>query len=257
MAINIQAKQDVSYLFSGLSSNSSDSLSGFITSGALTEYSNIKSGTYSKLMKAYYSEAAGDEVKSIAGKDAAATEEAKAYAKVQTASDALKEAADVLYESGEDSLFAMKQITSTDENGVETTTEGYDVAGIYKAVSSFVDNYNATVSAAESSGNDDLIKKAENMANRTIANLKTLKSVGITLSEKGVLAVDKETFTGANMSTVKNLFQGVGSYGYNVSAQASMMNFAAQHAATNGSSYSASGEYSNSFSSGNLFESWF
>lgn len=255
MAINIQMKQDVSYLFSGLNNN--NTTSSILGSDFLSQYASIKNGSYSKLMKAYFSECASDEVKSLADKDVSATEDAKSYAKVQSTSDALKESADALLESGEESLFAMKEIAVTDENGVETKKEGYDTESIYKAVSSFVTNYNATVRAAGDSGNDSLINKAENMANRTISNLKQLSSVGISMSESGVLSIDRETFMDANMSTVKGLFQGVGSYGYNISAQASLMNYAAQHAANSGSSYNAAGKYSSSFSSGNLFETWF
>lgn len=256
MAINVRMKQDVSYLFSGLN-NKNNMTANLLGSDFLGQYASIKNGTYSKLMKAYFSECAGEDVKSLAEKEVSSTEEAKSYAKVQSSSDALKESADALLQEGEKSLFAVKEIKTTDENGVETVKEGYDTAGIYKAVSNFVSNYNATVQAAEESGNRSLINKAENMANRTITNLKSLSAVGISMSEDGVLSVDKDAFMKADMSKVKNLFQGMGSYGYGISAQASMMNFAAQNAANSSSSYNAAGSYSGNFSSGNLFESWF
>ena len=56
----------------------------------------------------------------------------------------------------------------------------------------------------------------------TIANSKQLAKIGITMKNDGTLSLDKDTFMKADMNTVKNLFQGNGSYGYRVSAQSSM-----------------------------------
>ena len=50
MSINIQAKTNYSFLFSGLSSSASNALSG----NWLADYASIKNGSYAKLMKAYY-----------------------------------------------------------------------------------------------------------------------------------------------------------------------------------------------------------
>ena len=50
MSINIQAKTNYSFLFSGLSSSASNALSG----NWLADYASIKNGSYGKLMKAYY-----------------------------------------------------------------------------------------------------------------------------------------------------------------------------------------------------------
>ena len=50
MSINIQAKTNYSFLFSGLSSTASNAAS----SNWLADYASIKNGSYAKLMKAYY-----------------------------------------------------------------------------------------------------------------------------------------------------------------------------------------------------------
>ena len=47
MSINIQAKTNYSFLFSGLSSSASNALSG----NWLADYASIKNGSYGKLMK--------------------------------------------------------------------------------------------------------------------------------------------------------------------------------------------------------------
>jgi hypothetical protein len=255
MSINIQAKSDVSYLFSSLgSSSSSNSLSNF-----LSDYASIKNGSYAKLMKAYYSSSASDSVKSIAKNSTASTstssltdEESKTYAKVQTTTDALKDAADALLDK---SLFAEKDITTKDENGVESTAKGYDTDAIYKAVDSFVTSYNSVVKAADDIEDTTTARRVVNMTSSTVSNTKSLAAVGITVNEDGTLTLDKDSLQKADVSKVKTLFNGTGSYGYQVSAQASLINYAADSVINKGI-YTTSGTYSTLFSSGNLFNSY-
>lgn len=256
MAINIQTKTDYSFLFSNLGTGKN--------SGAnlnfLSDYSAIKNGSYGKLMKAYYRADSSDEIKKLASssnKTTATDEEKKGLAKVQTATDALKESADKLFETGKDSVFNKKQITTKDENGVETTTQGYDTEAIYKAVNSFVNNYNDVIKAVDNSGNERVSDKAMSLANGTVSNLNSLKKLGITMNEDATLSIDKDAFMKADMNTAKNLFNGVGSYGYRVSAQASMINFMADNEAAKTGIYNAGGTVNNTYSSGSLFSTLF
>lgn len=255
MSINIQAKADVSYLFSSLGSGAA----GVANSNFLSDYASIKNGSYAKLMKAYYSECAGDSVKSVVKSNKTAStamtsEESRAYAKVQTNSDALKEAADALLSK---SLFEKKDITTTDENGAETTVKGYDADAIYKAVNSFVTSYNSVISATGETDNSTVARRVTNMTNETASNQKALSNMGISVNKDGTLSLDKDTFMKADMTKVKSLFNGSGSYGYQVSAQASLINYAADNAISKGSSYSVNGSYSYGFSNGNLFNTYF
>lgn len=256
MAINIQAKSDVSFLFSGLGGGAS-SVAG---SNFLGDYMSIKNGSYTKLMKAYYGGTKTNESVKSAVKDNSALkavqtkEEAKKYAKVQSTSDALKESADALLGRA---LYEQKDIVTKDKDGNETTVKGYDTDAIYKAVNSFVTDYNSVVKAADSADDDKIATRAGFMANQSISNLKSLLAVGISMNADGTLALDKDSFMKADMSKVKKLFNGAGSYGYQVSAQASMINFAADRAAKRGSSYTMTGSYSTNFSNGNLYNSYF
>lgn len=255
MSINIHLKQDVSFLFSSLGSGAA-SVAG---SNFLSDYASIKNGSYAKLMKAYYSENASDSVKSLAnrstGKRAVKTsEETQAYAQVQKTSDSLKDSADALLARG---LYEKKDIVTKDENGLETTVKGYDTDKIYKALNSFVNNYNSVVKAAEDTGDDTLIRRTSSMANQSVSNAKGLNSIGITINENGTLSLDKDSFMKADMGKVKTLFGSSGSYGYQVSAQASMINFSADRAANRGSSYNTTGSYTSNFVNGNLFNSYF
>ena len=257
MSINIQAKRDVSFLFPSLGSGAA-SVAG---SSFLSDYASIKNGSYAKLMKAYYSETANDSVKSAAGKSVSnragakkTSEETKAYTKVQTASDALKESADALLDK---SLFKKKDITTTDEDGNKTTVKDYDTDSIYKAVNSFVKDYNSVINAMDGTKDDTLERRVDYMNSQSSRNKKNLEAVGISINKDGTLAIDKDTFMKSDMTRVKSLFGENGSYGYQVSAQASLINYAADHAANRGSSYTTTGSYASGFKNGNLFNSYF
>ncbi len=255
MSINIQAKTNYSFLFSGLSSAASNAASG----NWLADYASIKNGSYGKLMKAYYGKgnnASQTAASTITKKNTATDTAKKALAKVETATDALKESADALLATGKKDLFAQKDITTKDENGVESTTKGYDTNAIYNAVNSFVKDYNSVMSAVDNVSDSSVNNRTEAMGNATIANSKQLAKIGITLKNDGTLSLDKDTFMKADMATVKNLFQGNGSYGYRVSAQSSMINFAADHASTRTSLYTGTAGTIGTYNAGNLFSSY-
>lgn len=259
MNINFAMNTNYSFLFSSLG-NSSNGSSGGMNLNFLSDYASIKNGSYGKLMKAYYSQNSSDSVNKLASNvnnNTVSKTEKTALTKVQTATDALKESADILLENGSKSVFAQKDITTKDENGVETTTKGYDVDAIYKAVNDYVTNYNSVIKTANDSQNDMVITKASSLATSTYANSNLLSKIGITMNEDSTLAIDKDTFKNANMTTVKSLFNGSGSYGYRASAQASLINFAADREATRNNTYTLSGTLNTAYNSGNLFDSIF
>lgn len=235
MRITIQSKTDYSYLFSNLSSSTSSS-SGIFSGSFLSDYASIKNGSYAKLMKAYYAETgSSDSVSSLVKKTTGTTsDDAKSIAKVQTTTDALKDSADELLESK-----------------AETTEELYD------GVSKFVSTYNAVIEAVDDVSNSSVVSRTTNMSNSTTASIKSLNAIGITMEEDGTLSLDKETFLKADVSSVKSLFTSNGSYGYRTSAYASLINYAADSAANATNTYTVSGTYSNYFSSGNLYSSYF
>ncbi len=264
MAINITAKTDYSYLFSGLSNTSS---SGVEDLSFLSDYASIKNGSYGKLMKAYYSESASDSVKELAQNSsqtdksdstgALTKEEATALTKVQSATDELKESADALLETGGKSVFQMVDMLTKDENGVETTTQDYDREAIYSAVNQFVTDYNSVITATADAEDGTVSNRAQNLMRNSLSNEKMLNKIGITIGDDGKLAVDKDTFRKADMATTKTLFQGNGSYGYQVSAQSSLINYAADNAVSRAGTYTGSGTYNNAYNTGNIFNSYF
>lgn len=258
ISINVGMKQDYSYLLQSLSSGSGSS-GGLGNLNFLSDYAAIKNGSYGKLMKAYYSEGASNEVSSIAdskkkNNTSTATDSAETLGKINTAADKLKEAADTLIDKGTKSLFKQVDIESTDENGMTVTKKGYDTEAIYSAVSDFVKNYNSMLSEGENSETKNIRSKMKSLEGLTSANEKLLSQVGITVSEDNRLSVDEKTFKNADMTTVKTLFNGNQSYAYRVSAQASMIDFAAEREASKANTYTSAGSYGSANLTGSIFD---
>lgn len=230
-------KQNYSFLFQSMSGNSNLNF--------LSDYMSIKNGSYGKLMKAYYGkgnkiskEAASivDEKKKTlsTSKDSAET-----LKQIQTASESLKSSADQLANTGKDSVFSKGQ----DE--------------IYKAVDSFVTNYNKVIEGSAKSASDSITKRVDTLKNMTESNQKLLGQAGITIGKDDTLTLDRDAFAKADANTVKTLFSGSYSYASRVSSQSSFIDFAATQEAAKANTYTTKGTYSNTYASGNIFNSYF
>lgn len=246
MSINISAKTDYSYLFSSLSTSSSSSSLGNLN--FLSDYASIKNGSYGKLMKAYFNMKDGDsnEVSSIAEKKTAQTtstsaDTTKTLASMQSSTDALKESADALLETGKKSVFTEDAVTDK----------------VYQAVSSFVKDYNSVLSASDNVNSTSILQRTANMVQATANNEEALAELGITINEDNSLSIDKETFMKADVSDVKAMFNGHNSYAYRVSAQSSLINFAADNEAAKANTYDFTGAFTNNYSTGSIFDSLF
>lgn len=252
--INVNARQDYSYLFQSMTTSRGNSLGNL---NFLSDYASIKNGSYGKLMKAYYAKDAADKTASE-GKDtetkknsiSTAADSAKTLSEIEKAADAMKESADSLLVKGSKSVFRKK-------NEKATVSEEYDTDAIYKAVSGFVTGYNDLLSKTSAASSKNLQGKADTLAAVTSANAKLLSRVGITVNSDSSLSLDEEAFKKSDMGTVKNLFGTTGAYGYKVSAQASMIDYTAAKESTRSNTYTANGTYSNVYSAGNILNSFF
>ena len=242
MAINIQSRTDYSYLFSSLGSSTG-------TSGAnlnfLSDYASIKNGSYFKLMKAYYGQTgkASELVSKTKNSTSTSKDSAEALTSIQKSTDELKEAADALLETGSKSVW-------------DKGEEGVDTNAVYKAVNQFVKDYNSVISSTEDSNTKTIASRSSNLITATSAYEKQLSKIGITINDDFTLSLNEETFKKSDMSSVESLFSGAGSFGYKTSAQASLINFAADTEASRANTYNYSGTY-NTYNSGNLFNSYF
>lgn len=230
-------KQNYSYLFQSMSGNSNLNF--------LSDYMSIKNGSYGKLMKAYYSKDSkvSKEAASIVDEKkknlSTSKDSAETLKQIKTTSESLKSSADQLTNTGKDSVFSKGQ----DE--------------IYKAVDSFVNSYNKLIEGSAKSASDSITKRVDTLKNMTEANQKLLSQVGITIGKDDTLTLDKEVFAKADTSTVKTLFNGSYSYASRVSSQSSFIDFAATQEASKANTYTTNGTYSNTYASGNIFNSYF
>jgi len=246
--MSIDVNMDYTTLFSSLSTSSSSSSSSSSTV-SLADYASLQNGSYLKLAKAYYA-------KNSATDSTSSEDTAKTITSIQSDSNSLKDAANALVTTGSNSLFNKTDVTSTNSSGASTTTKGYDMDAIYKGVKKFVDSYNDLISSGADSENNSILRQTLNLTNETSTNSNLLSNVGITIGSDNTLSVDEAALKKANVNTLKTLFNGTGSYAYDVAAKASMINYAAGTEASKAGTYSSSGTYSTG-SSGSLYDSYF
>lgn len=220
----------------------------------ISEYNLIRSGSYKKLMTAYYTRTDARDLQNSGNskrtnsitKDSAGT-----LNNVKSAAGDLQDSASKLLKTGTDSLF--RQVDVKDEKG--NVTKGYGMEKIYSAVESFVNDYNDVIKAADKSSTSGIQKSAISMINATSRYASTLSKAGITIdSADHRLSVDKDTFMKADISQIRSLFNGTGSFAYNVKSQASLIEHKAQNEALKANTYTSYGKYSSAFSSGSVWD---
>lgn len=232
----------------GYGSSSGDWMSNLLSMTA--DYNSIRSGAYSKLLKAYYSKDASSTVKNLASDDTDKTTD-KTIALAKSDADDLNKSASALIATGSKSLFNKKEIETTDEEtGEKVTTVDYDRKAITSAVKSFVEDYNSAVESGSDVDNTRILQKTLAMTQITNSNSNLLSKVGITIEKGNKLAVDEEKLNEADISTLKTLFNGSGSYASEIASRASQISSAAVNASLSSSLYTSGASYNrNSYSS--------
>lgn len=212
--ISFYNSDSISSLFSSLN-NTRTSQNVMFSGIDLNTYNSIRSGGYSKLLKAYY--AKQDE--SAEGTKADGTTQSAAAQK--TNATTVRDEAAALVDEAKDlqkaSLWSKE--TKTDAEG--KTSSSYKTDEIYKAVSEFADAYNSLISGTGNSSDDAVLRSASNMVSYTKQNSDLLKSVGIGIGSDNKLKIDEDTFKKADMAAVRSLFKGQGSFAMSVSTKAS------------------------------------
>lgn len=229
---------DYSFLFSSMNSTGSTSSASF----DYTTLSSIKNGSYKKLLNAYYKKQSTD---GSASSSSVKGDKKSSVEKVNAASvrDQAADVSDSVDSINKASLW--NRTEKTDESG--NKTKEYNTDAIYKAVKTYVDDYNALVESTGNSNDNSVLRTAANMVNSTKANKDILAKVGISIGKDNKLSIDEDAFKKAEMTTAKSIFTGAGSYGRTVQANASMIYGSAvsQLARISGSStYGSTGSYS-------------
>ena len=249
-AISAYDSSSIGILFSSLNTSSTSKTGTSDWLGiSYIDYATIQSGSYYKLLSAYY-----DENRNISGvtpSTSTAKDDTKTLASIESAANDMKESAAALQTKGSKSLF--NEVTITDEDGNKTT--GYDTDAIYKAVESFVSDYNSLIDAAAESDTTNILRAARNMVNYSSVNERLLNKIGITIGSDNNLSVDEEAFRKADMSQVQSLFQDRGGYGYQVMTQASLIETYAKSEAMKANTYGSTGMYTYNYTTGELYNS--
>ncbi len=243
----------ISSLFSSLNNSSNNNYMSGIN---YSDYNAIRNGSYRKLVKAYYAKESGTSSSNSTSKtDSTTTDKTTSSQKVNAATvrDSASNLVNDVKDLSSDKLW--KKTTTTDKDGVTSTD--YDKDAIYKAVSSFAKDYNSLVSASGNSSDNSVLRTSSTMVAYTKANKNLLSQVGITVGSDNKLTVDENKFKSADMTTVKSLFTGSGSFGRmtSTSATSSYSSAVSQLAKLSSSStYSNMGSYS--YISGSIYDTF-
>lgn len=260
----------IGVLFSSLNTKSGSGTTDLLGIN-YTDYATIRSGSYFKLLKSYYSMDSSDEVKKIVNNDkdkdedkktdskkesnsaltstSTSKDSAETISKVENSADELGVAADKLLDTGKTSLF--KAVETKDDAG--NVTEKYDTDKIYKAVNDFVTKYNAVIDSSLSSKSANIIGAAERMERITGYNEESLTKIGITVENSGKLKIDENTFKAADTADVKKVFNNEDGYVSQVNTQASMIAYYAENEAAKSNTYSNTGSYTNTYNVGTMY----
>ncbi|MBR1628538.1 MAG: flagellar filament capping protein FliD [Lachnospiraceae bacterium] len=228
-------------------------------SSVLTDYRTIQTGTYGRLLKAYYAQEM-DSSKSSSSKKSKDTDSISSKLKsslsdTRSKMESLNTSASKLSNTGEDSVFNKKEIKQEDG----TTKTDYDVDAIYGAVSGFVSDYNKALSSAASSSYKSVSNGADSMTSTTDVLSNSLKKIGITAGTNGKLELDEAKFKKSDMAKVKDVFGGSTGYASNIASTASRIAGTSSNKLTSLSSkysYGKSGSY-NAVDTSSLFNSYF
>lgn len=242
----------ISMLFSSMGSRNNNSGGMDMLGINYSDYASIRSGAYGKLLKSYYSldsdntKKKTDSVLSEKTSSATSKDSAKVLANIEDSAEALTSTVKELYTRSNNKVFAK------DSKG------NYDTSKIYDKVSSFVEDYNNLLTTAGKSNVSRIKSSVSSMKNATDYKESRLNEIGISVDSKdGTLSIDKDTFMKADMSKVKDLFNGTGSYAYSVATQASMIDAGAQNEATKANTYGSAGGYNYNYNSGSIFADYF
>ena len=209
-------------LFSGLNTTSSknslfsNSMSGSDILGInYSDWATIRSGSYFKLLNAYYGKGGqvSDSDDTTSSSTSTSKDSTRTLAVIESDAKSVEKSVAALQETGDKSLF--NEVTKTDENGNKTT--GYDTDAIYKAVKNFTDSYNSLIDEVGNSNTKSILRAGASMVNVTEANRKSLSDIGISIGADNKLTIDEEKFKKTDMSKVKAMFADSSYYGTEVS----------------------------------------
>ena len=217
--LNKYTLTDYSSLFSSMSKT--DESSGGGLTNLATEFNSIRSGSYGKLLSAYY--------KKMNGGDSATEAIQKETANRQLVggnASSLKSAAQTL---------SRADFSDDSEAGK---------AKNLKSVKDFISAYNSVIDTADDVNNKGILQNAVWMTNITKKSAGLLNELGITVGKDNKLTLDEDKWANAYSSTKTALFNGRQSFAEKMVYKAGQMtNFSAEKASYTASAYKDNGDY--------------
>ncbi|HKM03575.1 MAG TPA: hypothetical protein VJZ04_03085 [Lachnospiraceae bacterium] len=254
MATSISSINDYSYLFSNLNSSNKNKNANFnssLSSFSLSDYASIKNGSYYKLTKAYYAKNNDNSSSTSISAD-----NSKTLATIKSDSASLAKSSDALVTTGSKSLFHKIDITTKKEDGTTSTSKGYDTDAIFKGVNKFVNDYNSLIESGGKSDTKSILRNTLSITNLTNAHSNLLSKVGITMNSDNTLSIDEESFKSSDVTSMKSLFNGSGSYAYSIGSYSTQIGYYAEAEGNKANTYSDSGAYISAQSSGNIYDNY-
>lgn len=210
---------DYSSLFNSLP-KTSESSGGGLTNLA-TEYNSIRSGSYGKLLSAYYKKMnSGDSATEAIQK------ENENRQLVGGNASSLKSAAKTL---------SKVDFSDTSDAGKEKSL---------KAIKDFVSAYNSVIDTADDVNSKGILRNAVWMTNITSKSSGLLNELGISIGKDNKLTLDEIKWADAHSSTKTALFNGRQGFAEKMVYKASQMtNSSAEKASYTASAYKEDGDY--------------
>ena len=217
--LNKYNTSDYSSLFGSLP-KTSESSGGGLTNLA-TEFNSIRSGSYGKLLSAYYKKMnSGDSATEAIQKETANRQLVGGNA------SSLKSAAKTL---------SKIDFYDTSDAGKEKSL---------KAIKDFVSSYNSVIDTADDVNSKSILRNAVWMTNITSKSAGLLNEIGISIGKDNKLTLDETKWTDANSSAKAALFNGRQGFAEKMVYKASQMtNFSAEKASYTASAYKDNGDY--------------
>lgn len=212
-----------------LPSTSSSKSTGVASS--LGDYSMIRNGTYKKLLTAYYDKNGRSEEVTTKEK----TEKMNLVSAKESA-DSLNKAANDLY-------------------ATEFTKDNIDT--IRSNIKSFVDAYNSMIDKGSEVDNTRVLRNVLSMTGSTSVNAGLLSDTGITIGDGNKLKFDESKLENVDMSVLKTLFSGRGSFIDRIAQRSGSVSIEAATRVAEGrsaSAYTGSGMDYRQMNTGTLFE---
>ena len=191
-----------------------NSTSSTSSSVSLGDWSMIKSGSYKKLLTAYYTSEAYNSSASVESDKNSVDSSKKNMTVVNDASSLVNKTNQVTNLLNK---YATRLRVATGEEKEKIAED------LFKAAKEYVNTYNASLDSAALSNNTAVLRSGVNMTTNTKANAKLLDKLGITIGSDNKLSIDEDKFKKADMNSLSTLFTGASSYASHIKRSATII----------------------------------